>query len=85
MGGCDLTNDAEPAKIVVVGERVLLRYVDELGGEHFTRLMYVTPTGIVEWRKVNINVSIPIGTVESDDEGYCIRIPIPDYREHMDC
>jgi len=84
MVASSLTGSPKPAIIRVVGERVLLRYVDELGGEHFTRLMYVTPTGIVEFRKHNINVSMPIGVVEQTDEGYCIRIPIPDYREHVD-
>jgi len=78
MVASSLTNDEKPATIRVVGERVLLRYVDELGGEHFTRLMYVTPTGVVEFRKHNINVSIPIGAVESDDGGYWIKIPLPD-------
>jgi len=75
MAASSLTGDPKPAIIRVVGERVLLRYVDELGGEHFTRLMYVTPTGVVEFRKHNINVSIPIGTVESDDKGYYFKIP----------
>jgi len=67
------------AEVRVVGEHVFLYYVDRLGKLHSTRLACCTATGVVEWRKPNLNIAVPIGAVEEDDQGHrYLKIPLSD-------